>query len=764
MKKNLLYLVGICGCGLAGFRTAQAIDDIPEGQTFLIQGNSATGNANIQSSGFQVFGTLRLQSRDGGWSSSLTLTDGALTNALAGLIEVNQGSGGPRLISGDLFNFGTFNANFGLTLSKANGVYDNLGAFNIAAAQTVTISGQNQVFNQKGGTLALGGALDLSNLAFNYEGGLITGRPYLMDCDLKIGPEATNGASFLQTGGGTFTGDLGLGQSIWVQGNSRAGNTVLTTVAGFRNEGTLLLESRDAGWNSSLTVVNGVLTNAEAGVITVGTGSGGPRTISAHLLNLGTINANDGLTLSKAGGVYDNRGAFNIASGQTVTISGQNQVFNQKGGRLAIAGALDLTALTFNYGGGLITGRPYLIDCDLTISPSATNGASFLQTGGSSTFAGDLGLGQSIWVQGNSRAGNTVLTTVAGFRNEGTLLLESRDAGWNSSLTVVNGVLTNAEAGVITVGTGNGGPRTISAHLLNLGTFNANKDLTLSKANGVYDNKGALNIASNMTVNIAGQGQVFNQISGILDIDGGLVLSDMLLNFEGGQITGTPYLINCDLVIRPRATGAASFTQTGGGSTFTGDLSAGQSIWLQGNGTGGHSLLTITNGFRNDGRLLLESRNGGYASSLTLQSGVLTNTESGVITVGVGNAGPRTLTADLLNLGTVNVNQSLTLNKANGAYDNQGTFKIASGQATSISGTGQLAIRNSGTWTIDGTLDLGGQGVFNQNGGTLAVNGLLDQEGLRFNFNGGTISGNRPYLVNSVLTIASGATNAGGFT
>src|SRR5205814_796752 len=120
----------------------------------------------------------------------------------------------------------------------------------------------------------------------------------------------------------------------------------------------------------------------------------------------------------------------------------------------------------FNYNGGTIIGTPYMEGCVLNLGPAATGPASFTMTRSSSTFNGDVKSGQSIWVQGSGRGDHTTITVANGFRNEGTLRLESINAGYNSNLGVTSGTLTNGPGGVINVNVGAAGPRSLFANLL----------------------------------------------------------------------------------------------------------------------------------------------------------------------------------------------------------------------------------------------------------------------------------------------------------
>jgi len=83
------------------------------GQTLLIQGSLANSHARLESaSGFTNAGTITLDSIDTGWNSTLTVSDGTLTNQSGGVINVNPGCG--EKVSSDLYFYhlqaGSYNA------------------------------------------------------------------------------------------------------------------------------------------------------------------------------------------------------------------------------------------------------------------------------------------------------------------------------------------------------------------------------------------------------------------------------------------------------------------------------------------------------------------------------------------------------------------------------------------------------------------------------------------------------------------------------
>ena len=99
--------------------------DIPFGQELLIQGSSGSGHQNLQRAGFENAGRIRMESINGQYSSSLTITDGWLTNAPTGEIVTNPGSGGARNLTGNILNRGLVQNNFNLRLDTPAGLAVN---------------------------------------------------------------------------------------------------------------------------------------------------------------------------------------------------------------------------------------------------------------------------------------------------------------------------------------------------------------------------------------------------------------------------------------------------------------------------------------------------------------------------------------------------------------------------------------------------------------------------------------------------------------
>jgi hypothetical protein len=132
--------------------------------------------------------------------------------------------------------------------------------------------------------------------------------------------------------------------------------------------------------------------------------------------------------------------------------------------------------------------------------------------------------------------------------------------------------------------------------------------------------------------------------------------------------------------------------------------------------------LTVAAGFENHGLIELSNFVAcGCATQLVVTTGTLINAPDGTIRAGTGGSG-RTLTAQLDNRGTLEVQISLLITKASAAHVNAGTIAVTGGNLT-ISGP-VTSIRNAGTWTVSPgrILDVTG-GTFEQTDGALLTGG-----------------------------------------
>ena len=538
-------------------------------------------------------------------------------------------------------------------------------------------------FDQTAGTFSMSG----SGGVFDFSGGVIAGNPVinLQNKALTLGAAGTSAATFQMRGpSSTLIGDISAGQSLLVQGSDAGGAATLTSAAGFSNSGTVTMESIDGAHAVTLNLGSGSLANLPGGVFNAGAGAGGTRTLTGNLTNDGTVNLNINTTFNGGLKTYTNDASFNIPTGTTLNLTAPTNTFIQAAGTLDIDGALNWTGSNgtfdldggpfdqtngafnmtgssgaFNFNGGAIVGNPVinLRNKTLTLGVAGTSAATFQARGPSSTLTGDISAGQTLLIQGSDAGGAATLTSAAGFSNSGTVTMESIDGAHAVTLSLGSGTLANLPGGVFNANAGAGGTRTLTGNLTNDGTVNLNIDTTFNGGLKTYTNNASFNIANGTNLNFTASSNTFTQAAGTLDIDGGVNWtgpngvfdldggtfdqtigtfsmsgSGGAFNFTGGVIVGNPVinLQNKALTLGAAGTSAATFQARGPSSTLTGDISAGQTLLIQGSDAGADATLTSAAGFSNSGTVTMESIDGAHAVTLNLGSGSLANLPGGV--------------------------------------------------------------------------------------------------------------------------------------
>jgi len=114
----------------------------------------------------------------------------------------------------------------------------------------------------------------------------------------------------------------GSSSTFLVNGNPAKGNALLRGANGIINAGTLRLQSSGGAQASSILLTGGDLVNT--GALQVKPASGGQRLITADLNNQGQVQISAPLSFNKARAVYTNTGIWNIAPGQTLSITSGN--------------------------------------------------------------------------------------------------------------------------------------------------------------------------------------------------------------------------------------------------------------------------------------------------------------------------------------------------------------------------------------------------------------------------------------------------------
>ncbi|MCC7263932.1 MAG: T9SS type A sorting domain-containing protein [Candidatus Latescibacteria bacterium] len=697
-----------------------------------MNGNPTKGSALLRvASGITNAGTLRLESSGGAQASSILLTGGTLVNT--GLLEVNTGSGGQRLITADLSNQGQVQISAPLTFNKANGIYLNTGSWVIAAGQILTITSGNQSFNQNSGILQADGELSLRSATFGFNGGAIQGSgAVLTAAALNIGPAAGAGLLTLR-GTCTLNGNVSAAQTLWVNGSPTGGTGYLRATTGFTNAGTIRLQSTGGVYASNILLTSGALVNT--GTIEVNAGTGGQRQLTADLNNQGTLAINTPTVFTKPSGVYTNSGSLNIASGQSLSIASSSQIFSQNGGTLDAQGELRLTAVPFNYSGGEVTGSG-LVFTSSTLNLGSLSGAGTFTLRGACNLSGNVAGNQVLLVKGSAAGGHAVLRMGSNVTNEGLIRFESSDGSYTANLSATTPTATLTNKGVVEVNPGSGGQRLISADLDNQGALSFNASTLLNKTNGKYTNRATMSIAAGRTLTINGGNQVFSQNEGTLAIDGAFQGSGISFSFNGGASTGNqPVLKAAALTLGP-ASGAVNLVLQGA-SVLKSDIRPDQVLWVNGSQAGVNATLRADAGFSNAGTIRLESTEGLYTANLLVSAGALVNT--GLIAVNAGSGGQRLIMANLDNQGRVEVNTPATFSKSGGVYTNAGEFIVGPGGSLGISG---------------------GLQVFNQNDGVLQAAGEMKLMGMTFNFNGGAIEGSGLMPTSITLNIGPAAGGA----
>jgi hypothetical protein len=340
--------------------SATLTGNVAPGQTLrLITQPGADGASVVAANGFTNAGTIMMD------AASLVVTAGTLVNTGTIAIDATSPVIG-RAIDANMDNRGTFTVRADLHLRGTSRTFTNTGTVRVLSGATVSL-GSTAVFNQQAGLLDVGGALVLNREfntgpdTFNFNGGEVHGFVTLQTVsNLNIGPASTGRGEFVfrvgqtNNSGGTMTGNIAPLQAVRIIGccGLNQGQSV-TAANGFTNFGTIVLASEPPTTNGAgLVVTAGTLVNR--GDIRVEDADGrSTHSIQANIENHGRIQVSDSIAFSKAGGVYANHGMLSIATGTTLSVSG-NAAFTNAG-VIDGGGTLALSAGTTFKGVGNVT-------------------------------------------------------------------------------------------------------------------------------------------------------------------------------------------------------------------------------------------------------------------------------------------------------------------------------------------------------------------------------------------------------------------------
>ncbi len=327
--------------------------------------------------------------------------NGTITNAAGGTLNfggTSSNNATDRRLQADVFvNDGVVNINQFANFDKTDGVYTNNNQINIAAGSRLQF-GNNNTFNQNGGTFDNQGNLTFDHDTLNFNGGNFTGNTINLR-NSTLNNNTTGTGVFNLTGTTNYSGDLVAGQLLNL--NAIGGLAQVTTLgADFTNHSTVNLDSFADGVDVSL-VRNGTITNAAGGTLNFGGTSSNnatDRRLQADVfVNDGVVNINQFANFDKTDGVYTNNNQINIAAGSRLQF-GNNNTFNQNGGTFDNQGNLTFDHDTLNFNGGNFTGNTInLRNSTLSIGTGSVGTGNFVLTG-NNTFSGDLANDQTLHV------------------------------------------------------------------------------------------------------------------------------------------------------------------------------------------------------------------------------------------------------------------------------------------------------------------------------------------------------------------------------
>jgi cysteine-rich repeat protein len=680
-------------------------------QTVVIQGVAAEPAQLTVASSVVNVGTLVLESVEG--PNAVLLSAGMFTNAPTGTVLVNAGAGGARTLAASIQNQGTLSIGTDTVAGTVSGFVENEGNLSIAPGAMLTIDSNGNSFSQQAGTLDIQGGFALANGWFGFGGGTILGVPVLTNDEMGFFTPAA--VTVEARGTTTLRSDIAAGQTVVVHDAGGAATLQLGPYNwSLTNAGILVLESVE-GPNPVLLSA-GMFTNAPTGTVLVNAGAGGARTLAASIQNQGTLSIGTDTVAGTVSGFVENEGNLSIAPGAMLTIDSNGNSFSQQAGTLDIQGGFALANGWFGFGGGTILGVPVLTNDEMGFfTPAAVT----VEARGTTTLRSDIAAGQTVVVHDAGGAATLQLGPYNwSLTNAGILVLESVE-GPNPVLLSA-GMFTNAPTGTVLVNAGAGGARTLAASIQNQGTLSIGTDTVAGTASGFVANENVLAIAPGATLTV-GSSNSFTQQGGTLDIEGGFALANGWFGFGGGTIQGVPVLTNDDVGL---FTSGAVTVEARGTTTLHSDIAAGQTVIVH--DAGGAATLQMSPynwGLTSAGTLVLESVEGSNPVTVMLSGAPLTNT--GTLSINAGAGGPRVLTAELHNQGTVNIATRTDLGVDGARHFNSGTITISDGTAPGV-----LSVQGDYTQESAGALGIETGGIPRPGGSDpLAISGNATLDG-----------------------------------
>jgi hypothetical protein len=584
----------------------------------------------------------------------------------------------------------------------------------------------------------------------------------------------------LQGAGGTRTLALQLENQGVLNLTTASGLTLARADAVHVNAGTINVTGSNFTLNQTGTAPS--FTNGETGVIAMG--------------NSRTWTTNGGLLDLRTGLVSN--GTALVATTGTTTVRFLTSTVQPR---------VTFAATTILPDAFIVPGGDSLRVLGGTFAPPSLRNDGTLILGGSPTINTVFTMADSsrLLLRGDNVGGNVNATFTNAFTNTARIDLTSESAGYSATLTVPTGSLVNAASGLINAQQGAGGARTLAAQLANEGALSIGSasGMTLARADAAHLNTGTITAsAGDFTLTQSGTAPSFtNDADGLIQLaanrtwttNGGLLdLRTGLVQGRTARLTAnaTATVRFTTAAVEPRVTFAAGATLPDpftvpygdslrvlggtfappsllvqgllaieGTTTVTSAVTSdsGSQILVRGNNAGGNVVATFTNGLTVGPNAFLDltAENAGYSSTLNVTSGLLTIAPTAQLTTAAGSSGTRTIGAELLNQGAVQINIPTTLARADAAHVNAAGANIAVfGGNLTVTQTGTApTFTNNGTITVAATRSfIGNGGAFNLETGT-----MLGSTGT-FQTLGTTVARFQPANVRPALNFSAGTT------
>lgn len=427
--------------------------------------------------------------------------------------------------------------------------------------------------------------------------------------------------------------------------------------------------------------------------------------MNAAVNNTGTFTVENGSGGNRIyTGNFFNNGSMVV--NRRLDVNGPSEFF-QFDGSITANSTLAINTGELKISGGTISGNTLVDDGRISVLGAST-ATGQVNAQGTTELWGILNDGLSIHIQGSSNGGHANVTTLPWFTNRGLIVLESINSSWDSNLSVT-GIMRNDSIGTIKINQGSGGTRHISGYIDNTGTLD-------------------------------GTDREYRQIDGNL-------------NLGGGQLLGEIKTLNTAVFINGDTTGEIKLH--GASNTLGGTINDGLTVRLRGASDGGHGNTTVDGNLTNQGLLILDTINSNWSSTLT---GDFLNDSGGTVQTLVGTGGDRTINGEFTNLGTIDVQQELTITgtglkmqagsltaTARTTIDNGSKFEASGGTVT-----GEVIVRNSelaflpGS-TLAGTIKTQGNAAILS--GTINADATVQITGA--NFGGHAVTTTNPGVVNN---------------